>query len=175
MSQSRFSNAVRLVDKWLAGIVGGLCVALLGAIVVTISASVFSRFVVFHPLNFADALAKYFLQWMAFLGVGLAIRSGEHVLVDMLVVKFSQRSARALLVGINVLVSVLFATVAYYGTLNALSGLNSHDPFVFGISMAIPYFSVAAGALYALIQTNLTTWIRLQDPEIRFQPSEVTT
>jgi len=172
MPASSFFALVRGADHWLALVVRLICVLLLGGIVITISASVFSRFVIFNPLNFADAMAKYMMQWMAFLGVGLAIRSGEHVLVDMLVGQFSTKAARVMLVVINVLVSILFATIAYYGTLNALSALNSRDPFVFGISMATPYFSVPVGAVYALVQSNITTWLNLQNPEFRFQPAE---
>lgn len=166
--RSSFTAVIRKIDKWLATTVQVTCVLLLAGIVMTISASVFSRFVIFNPLNFADALAKYMMQWMAFLGVGLALRSGEHVLVDILATNFSTRQAKVLLVVLNILVSVLFATVAYYGALNALSGLSSRDPFVFGMSMAIPYSSVAVGAAYALIQSNITTWLNLQDPDFHF-------
>lgn len=169
MSDSAFTARLRWFDIVLSSTVRIICVALLGGVVLTISASVFSRFVIFNPLNFADALAKYLMQWMAFLGVGLAIRSGEHVLVDILAAKFTTRAAKVLLVCINILVSVLLATIAYYGTLNALSGVNSRDPFVFGISMAIPYASVAVGAIYALIQSNITTWLNLQDADFTLQ------
>lgn len=167
MTETGFTQVIRIVDSRLAQVVQVICVALLAAIVITITASVFSRFVIVTPLNFADALAKYLIQWMAFLGVGLAIRSGEHVLVDMLAARLSLRHSRRLLMLINLLVTALFATIAWYGTLNALSGLNSRDPFVFGISMAIPYFSVVAGAVYALIQSNLSTWLNLRDPAFR--------
>ncbi|WP_126979605.1 TRAP transporter small permease [Frigidibacter oleivorans] len=169
MPETTFTARLRRFDLHLSSAVRSICVALLGAIVLTISASVFSRFIIFNPLNFADALAKYLMQWMVFLGVGLAIRSGEHVLVDIVAVKLSRRSARVLLVLNNALVSVLLAVVAYYGTLNALSATGSRDPFVFGISMAIPYASVAVGAAYALVQSNITTWLNLHDPDFSLQ------
>lgn len=169
MSDTPFTARLRRFDRLLSSTVRFTCVLLMGGIVLTISASVFSRFVIFTPLNFADALAKYLMQWMAFLGVGLAIRSGEHVLVDILAVNFSNRMAKTLLIAINILVSILFTTIAYYGTLNALSGINSRDPFVFGVPMAIPYASVAVGAVYSLIQMNITTWLNFQDPLFSLQ------
>ena len=149
------------MDRRLAAVVMAICVALIGTIVVTISASVFSRFVVFNPLNFADPLSKYLLQWAAFLGVGLAIRAGEHVFVDMLYASLGRGPRRALLVLINVLLSGLFAAVFWHGLGNAWSARNSHDIFVFNVPMILPYLSVPVGALYALVQTNLTTWLAL--------------
>lgn len=149
------------LDRRLAAIVMAVCVTLLGAIVLTISASVFSRFVVFNPLNFADPMSKYLMQWAAFLGVGLAVRAGEHVFVDMLYASLGRRARRVLIVAINVLLTILFAAVLWYGLGNALSARASRDPFVFNVPMVVPYLSVPAGALYALIQSNLSTWLAL--------------
>ena len=153
------------IDRRLAATVMAVCVTLLGAIVATISASVFSRFVVFNPLNFADPMSKYLMQWAAFLGVGLAIRAGEHVFVNMLYVSLGRRARRVMIVVINVLLTILFAAVLWYGMGNALSARTSSDPFVFNVPMVIPYLSVPVGALYALIQTNLSTWLALTGPD----------
>lgn len=152
-------ETVERVDRVLAKTVEITCVALMVVIVATICASVFARFVVFYPLNFADALAKYLMQWMAFLGVGLAIRTGEHVLVDMLTTRLQDRLRLNLYVFTNLLLIGLFAAIAWHGTTYAMSGWKSQDIFVFGISMAIPYFSVPVGAGYALLATCLATWI----------------
>ncbi|MGM0562315.1 MAG: TRAP transporter small permease [Pseudomonadota bacterium] len=155
------------VDFLLSRSVMGVCVGLLGVMVVTISASIFSRFVIFTPLNFADPLSKYLMQWMAFLGVGLAIRSGEHVVVDMLVLSLPPSVRRLLILLLNLLVTLLFAVVLYYGILYAWSGRNSSNPFVFNVSMMVPYLAVPVGAFYALVQTNVTTWLALTKPDFR--------
>lgn len=154
---------LKRLDAGLATVVMAACVVLLGAIVVTIAASVFSRFVIFTPLNFAAALAKYMMQWVAFLGVGLAIREGQHVLVDMLYVSMKERGQRVLLLVVSTLTVVLFAIVFWYGIGYAQSGRSLTDPFVFGISMMVPYMAVPAGAFYAVIQTLLTTYLLLSD------------
>lgn len=135
--------------------VRAICLALLAVIVTTISISVLARFVIFTPLNFADPLSKYLMQWMAFLGVGLALRSGEHVLVDMGVRLCPVPARRALGAIVGILTAVLFAVVLWYGMVNALSARGSSDPFVFGVPMIYPYLSVPAGAAYALVETLL--------------------
>lgn len=154
-------ESVERFDQVTAKVVEVICVALLGTIVLTICASVFARFVVFYPLNFADALAKYLMQWMAFLGVGLAIRSGEHVLVDALTSKLANRLRLNLFVFANILMMGLFAAMVWHGVTYAMSGWSSRDVFVFGVSMAVPYFSVPVGAAYAFVATACVTWIAI--------------
>jgi TRAP-type C4-dicarboxylate transport system permease small subunit len=152
-------DAVKKLDRTLARMIEITCVVLLAVIVSTICISVFTRFVIFYPLNFADAMAKYLMQWMAFLGVGLAIRTGEHVLVDMFTSSLKSKAKLNLYVFTNILLMGLFGAIVYYGTIYAMSGWKSQDIFVFGVSMAIPYFSVPAGGAYALIATLFATWI----------------
>tara|TARA_B100000497_G_scaffold99527_1_gene112575 strand:+ start:290 stop:505 length:216 start_codon:yes stop_codon:yes gene_type:complete len=62
----------------------------------------------------------------------------------------------------------LFATIVFYGSIYAMSGWNSQDIFVFGVSMAVPYFSVPVGGAYALIATLFSTLlavVRSRGPE----------
>ena len=158
-------------DKRLSFLVEVLCVVLLAAIVATVSISVFTRFVVFYPLNFADALAKYLLMWVVFLGVGLALREGEHIAVDILVSRLRGTPRTALTVTVSVFISLFFGVVAYFGFHNAWQGRELHDPLVFGVSMMVPYLAVPVGACYAIVQLNLAVWIdilgqRDTDPDI---------
>lgn len=165
MSRQQTAGVLRKVDAALARTIQGLTVVLLGIIILTVTTAVITRWIIFYPLNFADPLSKYLLMWIAFLGAGLVFRTGEHIAVDMLKNKFKGRSEKVLLVALNVLTSIFLAVVIYYGFQFAWKGRTSHDPFVFGISMMIPYLSVPVGALYALIQVNLTTIIHLLDGE----------
>lgn len=165
MSRQQTAGVLRKVDAALARTIQGLTVVLLGIIILTVTTAVITRWIIFYPLNFADPLSKYLLMWIAFLGTGLVFRTGEHIAVDMLKNKFKGRSEKVLLVVLNVLTSVFLAVVIYFGFQFAWNGRTSHDPFVFGISMMIPYLSVPVGALYALIQVNLTTIIHLLDGE----------
>ncbi|MFZ4452742.1 TRAP transporter small permease [Salibacterium aidingense] len=161
MNNQTMMARLQKADHILALSIKIICVTLLAVIVLSISASIFTRFVVFSPLNFANALSKYLMMWMAFLGAGLAIREGEHIVVDILLRKLKGKNRTRLLLFINTLVSVFLLLIVYYGYLYALSGIDSSDPFVFGINMMIPYLSVPVGALYMLIQLNITTLLQL--------------
>lgn len=147
-------------DRALARWVERICVALLGLMVLTTTASITTRFVVFHPLNFADPLAKYLMMWCAFLGVGLALRKGDHIAVDLLRNRLRGTPLTVLENVLGGLILVFLGTVAFYGFGYAASGLDSRDPFVFGVSMAVPYASVPVGATTAALQLALSRMAR---------------
>lgn len=159
MSKAFIVKRLKVIDNIIGSIVKVLCILLLIIIVCTIAISITTRFVFFNPLNFADALAKYLMIWMCFLGSGLAIRSNEHIIVDIFSSKLKNKGKKRLLIFSYIIVSFFFIMVIYNGFRFALSGVSSHDPFVFGISMVIPYLSVPIGFLYMFIQLNITTFI----------------
>jgi TRAP-type C4-dicarboxylate transport system permease small subunit len=160
-SKARILGFLQRLDILLSKSVEMICVGLLLVIVITVSVSIFTRFIVFQPLNFADPLAKYLMIWMVFLAAGLAIREGEHIAVDLLRSHLRGTSKSVLLILSNSAVAIFLGVVIYYGILNAWSGRHSEDPFVFGVSMMIPYLSVPVGATYALVQLLLSLSLQL--------------
>ena len=149
-------------DVILARSVERVCVGLLALMVLTTTASIVTRFVIFHPLNFADPLAKYLMMWCAFLGVGLALRKGEHIAVEMLRHRLKGNPAAVLEHLVDGVIFIFLGAVVYYGFGYAWSGRESHDPFVFGVSMAIPYLSVPIGAGVALLQLTVSSLARVE-------------
>lgn len=155
---------LRSIENALYRAVMSVCVTLLGIIVLTITAAITARFIFFTPLNFADPLSKYLMQWMAFLGIGLAIKRGEHVLVELAARRLFGRARLMLSLAVSLSVIVLFFLVFWYGLVNAWSARSSSDPFVFGVPLIYPYLSVPVGAFYALTQAILSIGITLTGP-----------
>lgn len=145
------------IDRFLISFIKIICAVLLIAMVVTISVSVFTRFVVFSPINFADALTKYLMIWLAFLGSGLSLRHREHIALVMILERLTEKQRNRLLVIIDVAVSIFLIVIIYYGTVFSMGGLTSTDPLVFGMKMIYAYLAVPVGALYALIHLNILT------------------
>ena len=142
------------------------CVMCLAAIVISTGLSVFFRYVFFSPLNFSDPLSVFLLTWMAFVGSGLAVYSGEHVFVDFFVSRFSKTSRKPLVVISALIVSFFWVTIAYYGFLFSWAMRDSSDPMVFGISLLVPYLSVPVGATYSLLQIWMATTIFLLEKKL---------
>lgn len=165
MTRPQIHAKLLRIQDTLYVVVRAICVALLGLIVITITAAVFARFIIFTPLNFSDPLSKYLMQWLVFLGVGLAMCKGEHVLVSAFSDRLSIKARRVLAVIISLSVAVLFVVIMVYGWQYAMSGRTSSDPFVFGLPMIVPYLSVPVGAAYAVVQALLTVGLTLTAPE----------
>lgn len=161
MNAKRFLGLVLQFDKKFSALIKAICIILLVAIIVIITVSVFTRFVMFNPLNFTDSLATYLMIWLSFLGMGLAFRESEHISVDMLINKLNEKNKRIILIVSDILVSAFLIVVIFNGFIFAVNGSNSYDHILFGMSLTIPYLSVSVGALYALIQLNIVTLINV--------------
>ena len=157
MTKEKVVHFLDKIDHFLISFIKLICAILLIAMVATISVSVFTRFVIFSPINFADALTKYLMIWLAFLGSGLSLRYREHIALVMILEKLTEKQRNKLLVMIDVAVSIFLIVIIYYGTIFSLGGLTSTDPLVFGIKMIYIYLAVPVGALYALIHLNILT------------------
>src|SRR5699024_3440899 len=132
---------IESIDNYLSFVVRIICIILLIALVITVSISIFTRFIVFTPLNFANPLSIYLLMWLTFLCSGLAVKEGEHIYVDLFISKFNKNRFIIHII-INTLVAIFLSIVVYYGFIYAMTGFNYNDPLVFGISMFIPYLSL---------------------------------
>ena len=165
------TDTLQRAQKVLTRITEIVCACLLSILVANIFVSVFSRYVFFIPLNFANQLSKYLVMWLAFMGSSLAIERGEHVAVELLLNRLSIPIRNVLLIMLDILVSIFFITVIYFGfkfSINAmLSGFR--DPLIWHMNLMYAYLSVPVGFIFILIQTNLCTVI-----EIRKSASQLT-
>ena len=147
----RMSPPQRFITK--AGAI--FCCLLLGAVILITTASVFFRYILSTPLNFADQLSAYALAWICFVGSGVVLAHGEHVAVDFFerrMPAWLQKSAYLIyLVGL----SAFLIAMIYYGSKYAWGVRKSIDPLLLNMSMMIPYLSVPVGCAYMLLQLHL--------------------
>ena len=59
-----------------------ICYALLGALVVTTSLQVFTRYVLNAPFTWTEELARMFFTWINFLGAALIVKRSSHISID---------------------------------------------------------------------------------------------
>lgn len=75
---------LRTLDRYVAGILEGLVVALLAAAASLGAYQVLTRFVLHQPAAWTEALTRILLVWMVCLGAALAVRAGALVAFDVL-------------------------------------------------------------------------------------------
>ncbi|MBW6497171.1 MAG: TRAP transporter small permease [Bacteroidales bacterium] len=82
----------------------------MGVLVLNVLWQVASRFIVGHPSSFTDELAGYLLIWVGLLGAAYVSGKREHLAIDLISRKLSEKNQRKLQIFINVLI-VCFAIV----------------------------------------------------------------
>jgi len=161
MEETDDISIIQKIDNKLALFIKIITVVMLAIIVLVTALSVISRFVFFMPLNFANPLSIYLMIWISFLGSGLAIRRSEHIFVEMFLNRFESRKRIVVLVIINFIISVFLIFMIFYGFKFAITGIGSHDDFVFNMSMFYPYLSIPVGMIYMQITIILKTCIEI--------------
>ena len=105
---------LRLSDR-LAAATRVAVTVLMAAMTVDCILGVFFRYVVQDALTWTEESARYLMIWMGFLGMGLAVREGGHVAVDLLVNALPPALRRASLVAAQALVLAFLAAVVVAG------------------------------------------------------------
>jgi len=98
------------VRKSIDIFLGTLVTAFMGFLVLNVLWQVASRFIVGHPSSFTDELAGYLLIWVGLLGAAYVSGQREHLAIDLISRKMSEKNQRKLQIFINVLI-VCFAMV----------------------------------------------------------------
>ena len=84
-------KVTRIVDT----ILSWFLVALMVAMVATVSWQVATRYVLNSPSSYTEELASYLLIWISLLGAAYALRVRAHLGIDILVRRFQARRRRA--------------------------------------------------------------------------------
>ena len=161
VESSELIPGLRAMSKWQRSVtvIGALfCCFLLVAIVLVTSTSVFFRYVLSVPLNFADQLSAYALAWICFVGSGVVLAHGEHVAVDFFEKRLPVSLRRAVYLIYVVCFSLFLLAMIYYGSIYAWGVRGSIDPLLLNMSMMVPYLSVPVGSAYMLLQLHLS-WL----------------
>jgi C4-dicarboxylate transporter DctQ subunit len=148
-------NILRKFDRYVAGILEGVVVALLAAAASLGVYQVLTRFVIHQPAAWTEALTRVLLVWMVCLGAALAVRAGTLVAFDVLRNVGGGRFGKFFqLVGL-VFTALFFSLLAFYGYQIAervrfqnLAGLE--------ISIAWSYAALPVGGALATVLAVLT-------------------
>lgn len=140
------SYAVNQLANWQVNVCRAF-IALLGAVmVIIILLQVFFRFVIYVPFPWSEELARYLMIWMAMFGSVIALRSGRHIGVRVLVERLPEGVYDHLAVPIvQISMTIFLGILAWQGwdlsARNAMQMSPSLD-----ISMRWPYLAVPVGA-----------------------------
>jgi len=98
------------LNRWVVGI---LAIAMFLLVIM----NVFSRYFFSYSFNWAEELSSILMMWMAFLGIGLAIREGQIVAIETLMEYLPGRAAKVLRIVAAAVVLIFMGVLAYLGFL----------------------------------------------------------
>lgn len=155
---------IRILDV----ILRNALVALVLALVLSVSWQVISRYIFAAPSSWTEEVARFLMIWVGLLGAAYAFRTGAHLGLDILPSKLAGRSAQVLKV-ITMLVVVLFSLTVLImggGSLVALTWELRQHSAVLGLPIAFVYSVIPlAGVLICVYAIAAATGDSLAEAE----------
>jgi TRAP-type C4-dicarboxylate transport system permease small subunit len=154
--------------RTLTGLIEDCCLLVaFWALGLVVFAQFFFRYFLDMPLGWTEELARYLLISVAFLGLPVVTRRGEHIAIDLFV-EMLPASARPWLDGIAELIQlVIVGTLAWQAW--ALAQLSGQQMSALPLPKSVIYYVVFTGLLLTLAATlwRLTDRLRGPSPEAR--------
>jgi TRAP-type C4-dicarboxylate transport system permease small subunit len=104
--------------KTIDNLLGILVTILMGILVLNVLWQVASRFIVGHPSSFTDELAGYLLIWVGLLGAAYVTGQRQHLAIDLISRKMSEKGQHRLQIFINSLITLFAIVVLIIGGSN---------------------------------------------------------
>jgi TRAP-type C4-dicarboxylate transport system permease small subunit len=138
-----------------------VCEALAALLMVALSAIVFVgvvyRYVLVSPIPWTEEVARLCLVWVTFVGTYLAMRRGQHIVMDTAYVLLGPRGRFVCdVAGLAMLVAFL-GVLVWYGAQYAAAFWKAPSPYL-GFPMGLVYLALPVGA--GLLLLAISPWLR---------------
>lgn len=130
------------------------CVILGGSMVVTVISGVIARYIMQNPMVWTEEVARFFMNWMALLGVSIATRHRAHLGVVFFVSKLPLGVQRMFKLVSDSLILVFLYFLTVYGFEMVAGAKLQIEPST-GISMNYPLLCVPLCGILTMIQLSL--------------------
>lgn len=134
------------MTQWIHRILMVVIFILTALMFLSVFGQVVFRYVLKHPLQGSEELARYLMVWVCCLAASEAYRSRFHVAVSFLIDIFSDTMKKRVDQCIQILVIVLMGVIACHGFRLSWLLYDQISPAL-GIPMTWPYLAVPVGAV----------------------------
>jgi TRAP-type C4-dicarboxylate transport system permease small subunit len=135
-----------------------ICVTLLAALVITVSAGIGSRYFFNEPFDWTEELVTLIFIWIAFLGAAVASARHKHVVVDFITAK-SSPFVRNIISAVSDLFIIMFLVMVMTGAVILVPQMMTHESVALNIPKSVYYFAVFASSLLIFL-IHITSLIR---------------
>lgn len=131
------------------------CEIILFIILVLMILDIILRYLFNASIPGGGELVPYLFTWLSFFGATVAVKSHEHLAVDIWSTKLSKKWKRVQSIAVNIFQAIFFIIVAYSGWIMTKHNMSQLSPY-FSIPYGIVYFSVPSFGVVATIYSILT-------------------
>lgn len=136
-------------------------------------ANVVTRYIFNFSINWAEEISRYLMIWVAYLGMGLAMREARHVAIELLQDRLPKVGRRLLRAVVGVILILFMAVLTVLGFRYAVFALD-HETAALQWSMGLIYLTIPIGAILFLLYM-VTTWREyIERPPMTDQPADET-
>lgn len=114
-------RALDWADRLITAALDAVVIFLAGLLLVLLNWAVFARFILNDSVSWGEELPAHLLAMLAFLGAAYLTRTNEHIGFDGVVRLFPPAIQRVVFAFNLAAMAVFGGTIAYYGTIAALS------------------------------------------------------
>ncbi|MHC4122856.1 MAG: TRAP transporter small permease [Planctomycetota bacterium] len=129
-----------------------LCSFLLVAMCIVAILQVISRYMFRNPFSWTEELCTIMFVWLVFVGASLALKTGGHFAIEIIVEKLPRRFSVPVNILSCLLVIVFSVMLIWFGFRLAVVGLGSITPAL-EIPRTYPYAAVGIGGVLMLIRS----------------------
>jgi len=151
MKQSRARIIVDGLTLW-AAVTGGFLFVIITLIVFY---EIVARYVFNAPTTWSIDVSIYLVMWATFLGAGHTLKEGGHIMVDVVVVKFSVRHVRRIRLAVYILILVFSLVLLWRGTLACIDAVRYNEVTLSAhrFPLWLPMSAIPAGSFLLALQT----------------------
>lgn len=147
----RWARGIRVIDRFNEALLVLLALAL-GLLALLAFAQVIARYLLGAPLTWSEEVVRYALIWSVFLGVGIGVRKGMLVSVEVVNAALPAPLARLLTWASLAISAAFWSILATYGCI-ILGNVEGMRSGALEIPMTYVYSAIPFGSAIALINT----------------------
>jgi len=151
MKRYRIRKLVDGLTLW-AAVTGGFLFIVITLIVFY---EIVARYVFNAPTTWSIDVSIYLVMWATFLGAAYTLKEGGHIMVDVVVVKFSPRHVRRIRLAIYTLVLVFCLVLLWRGTLACINAVRFNEVTLSAhrFPLWLPMSAIPAGSFLLILQS----------------------
>lgn len=145
-----------------AAVMGGFLFVVITLIVFY---EIVARYVFNSPTTWSIDVCIYLVMWATFLGAAYTLKQGGHIMVDVVVVKFSPRNVRLVRLATYTLVLTFCLVLLWRGTLACIDAVRYNEVTLSAhrFPLWLPMSAIPAGSFLLILQ-SICKLIDIQSP-----------